>query len=277
MGQLHRVAAAEDGRAAAAAGRQARETPAACSAGQSACSRSRGHVELPEAVLPEVDDRQMARDGVEVAAEDLDRLDGLDRRQSRRRSAPGCRPCRRWACCPAAGTRATGSAGRPSRRAGWSSFAPRRPRSRRRPRASRGWTAASLSRKRVSKLSVPSSDHVDAARKALDIRRVDVGDDRLDVDRGVDRRAVSRRRRPPWAARRRRPLRRRASGGAGCSVRRNRDRRSAPCPRRRGPGCWPAVLPRRPQPQTRAAALHEPALARFAQRCEAHLRRVTVG
>ena len=118
--------------------------------------------------------------GLAVAAQDLDRLAGLDRGdhvddrpENAGRVAGGRRARRRRFVHQAA--QAGRFAGQDRHRS-----ALRRRCSRHRPRGCPACSAASLSRNRVSKLSVPSTMHVDAVAPALDVRGVDIGHDRLD-------------------------------------------------------------------------------------------------
>ena len=98
-------------------------------------------------------------------------------------------------------------------------------------------TAASLSRKRVSKLSVPSTRQSTPFQQPQDVGVIDVGDDRVDLDGRIDR-AGNFAPRSPWAVRRPHRPRRTAPAAVGCSAPKSRDRRFAACPRRRGPACW---------------------------------------
>ena len=81
------------------AGRLARRTRRCLHVGQSWRSRRSRKVKLQEAVLPEVDDRELPGDGRTMAAEDLDRFLGLDRRNQadNRRKHAGRVACRRAA------------------------------------------------------------------------------------------------------------------------------------------------------------------------------------
>ena len=154
--------------------------------------------------------------------------------------------------CPAGDTPPSGSAGRGFRRAGSSSFGLRRRCTRRRPRGCQLGTATSFIRKRVSKLSVPSTITSTPSHSRSMLAGSTSATIGLDLDLGIDRAEFLRRRRRPWAVARRRPARRRAPAAGDCWSRRSRGRRSAPGRRPPAPACWPATLPNAPQPQTNA-------------------------
>ena len=219
---------------------QAGHSPLACSDSRLTCRMRLSHRSMT------VSGRLIA---VTIAADDLDRLVGLkrgdhvdDRPQDAGRVAGGRRARRRRVA-------ASGSGGRRSRRARSSSSAPRPPGSRRRPRESLASATTSLSSIRVSKLSVPSTITSMPSRQLLDVRVVDVGDERLDRDLGVDLPQLVRRGDRLGQSGRHVVLVVTAPAAAGCSAPENRDRRSANSPTPARASVLAITDPSAPQPQ----------------------------
>ena len=177
--------------------------------------------------------RKLPRDGREIAAQELDHLPLLGSTPRRPRLARARPPCRTSACCragaSAAGRRQPVSPGTivivgPSA-ADAAAVDPRQP-------LMHGRVV-----EQIAGLEIVGAveDRIHALAERLDIFRPDMGDDRLDFHRGVDRgRSLSAAANGLGQPGRHVGLVEKRSAGAGCSVRRNRDRpsRTLPTPAR---------------------------------------------